>query len=167
MSQEHLDSHMLHSRCNPHRVPFSSGTNSPKSAASAASIARNKNDVTATGDEKPVKLTKGQAIAAGKARAAAAKAERELAIANGEISPDEAVHRPGADSPDLTLPRSKRAKVLLPDDRKAYFSIASLLVDQSKVPMGMTLDAENFEKYISNEKRAVLRKLEETLLYTC
>ena len=142
-------------------------------AASPAAAATTTAAAAATATAPPVKLTKGQAIMAGKARAAAAKLERERQIAAGLIEPDadESIggsKRKRNDINDMNiLQRSKRQKILIPDDRKAFFAVASLLIDSSKVPTGKKLTTENFENYIPSDKMHVLKRLKEHLLYDC
>ena len=62
----------------------------------------------------------------------------------------------------------KRSKVMIPQDRKAYFAVGTLLIDQSLIPKdGEKLTVLNFEQYVPADKLAVLEKLKEVLLYDC
>ena len=146
---------------------------STTTATTTAATTEGASTAAVTATAPPVKLTKGQAIMAGKARAAAAKLERERQIAAGLIEPDadESIggsKRKRNDINDMNiLQRSKRQKILIPDDRKAFFAVASLLIDSSKVPTGKKLTTENFENYIPSDKMHVLKRLKEHLLYDC
>ena len=72
------------------------------------------------------------------------------------------------DGDDLfTRGKSTRSKILLPDDRKAFFAVCSLLIDSSSVPHDVRLNAENFEQYIPKEKLIVVEMLKEKLSHEC
>jgi hypothetical protein len=44
---------------------------------------------------------------------------------------------------------NKRNKVMVPQDRKAFYAIATLLIDPNLVPAeGEKLQAKNFEQYV-------------------
>ena len=63
-----------------------------------------------------------------------------------------------ADSSELPK-RAKRAKLLVPQDRKAYFAIVSLLIDPDQIPNGTQLSLDNFESFIASEKLQYIEKL--------
>jgi len=48
--------------------------------------------------------------------------------------------------------RAKRAKLLVPDDRKAFFAIVSLMIDFNTVPADIKLSHENWCNYLPREK---------------
>jgi hypothetical protein len=63
---------------------------------------------------------------------------------------------------------NKRNKVMVPQDRKAFYAIATLLIDPNLVPAdGEKLQAKNFEQYIPEDKKVILERLKEILLYDC
>lgn len=62
----------------------------------------------------------------------------------------------------------KRTKVMVPQDRKAFYAIATLLIDPDLVPAdGEKLQQSNFEQYIPEDKQVLLGRLKEILLYDC
>lgn len=62
----------------------------------------------------------------------------------------------------------KRTKVMVPQDRKAFYAIATLLIDPHLVPAdGEKLQQSNFEQYIPEDKQVLLGRLKEILLYDC
>lgn len=63
--------------------------------------------------------------------------------------------------------RAKRARVLIPEDRRAFYSAVSLLIDPNSIPTGVKINAENFESYIPKEKIAIVERLKQVLMYDC
>jgi hypothetical protein len=62
----------------------------------------------------------------------------------------------------------KRARVMVPRDRKAYYAVATLLMDPTLIPAnGEKLNSKNFEQYIPESKKAILERLKDVLLYDC
>jgi len=171
---EHRDSHMEKSTCNVAVV----AALQKAALAAANSIVED----TAPGKRERDKISKAANIAAGKARAASTKMAKEHEQAlfggvRGRVEDDfvAATHdskafsrreRTESTSSDY-MPRSKRSRVLVPDDRKAFFSVASLMIDVSKVPMGTKLSTENFETFIDPAKLPALQRLKDQLLYDC
>jgi hypothetical protein len=50
-------------------------------------------------------------------------------------------------------------------DRKAFYAVATLLVDPKSIPLdGEKLTSKNFEMYIPESSRAVLERLKEYVL---
>lgn len=68
---------------------------------------------------------------------------------------------------DVHNPRWKQASLIVPEDRKAFFAVISLLVDAAMVPSGVKLDERNFERYIPQQHRNLITQLKRNLLYTC
>lgn len=175
-SLEHKESHMAKSTCNAAVVEALR-----KAALTAANSIV---EVASPGKRERDKISKAANIAASKARAAstkmAKKQEREQALfggVRGLVEDDfvAATHdskafsrreRTESTTSDY-MPRSKRSRVLVPDDRKAFFSVASLMIDESKVPMGTKLSTENFETFIDPAKLPALQRLKDQLLYDC
>ncbi len=164
LSKEHMELHMNYSSCNE-LVEMAQNK-----AAAAARAEQLYLDAQGRGRGK---LSKGQAISAGKARLAMMKLGKEQGSVGDDVDlidnldgKRDLTRQDRSGSGDFS-PRSKRARVLLPDDRKAFFGVASLMVDVAKVPVGVKLNTENFEAYIPSEKLAVLQKLKEQLLYDC
>jgi hypothetical protein len=60
---------------------------------------------------------------------------------------------------DLSHARQKRAKIIVPEERQAFFAIVSLLVEPRSVPLGNKVTDENFEEYIPVEHIPLLNKL--------
>lgn len=65
--------------------------------------------------------------------------------------------------------RAKKGKVLIPEERKAFFAILSVLLKPS---LGLTgdvpkLDTENIFQFIPEEHASLVQKLKSTLLYDC
>lgn len=63
--------------------------------------------------------------------------------------------------------RVRRSRMLVPDDRKAFFSLASLLIDPALIPAGTKLGADNLMGFIPPEKMVVLDSLKDSLLFEC
>lgn len=63
--------------------------------------------------------------------------------------------------------RTKRTKVILPDERKAFFAAISLLIDPSQTRSINRLTEENFEQFVAQEHLPLVHQLKNTLLYTC
>ena len=62
---------------------------------------------------------------------------------------------------------NKRMKTLTPIDRKAYYSIISLLIDRSAIPSNETVTIDNFESFIPTDRIVCLDKLKDFLNYDC
>lgn len=61
--------------------------------------------------------------------------------------------------------RKDRKKVLIPEDRKLFFSLVSLLIDPTLLPIDseMPSEVEEFMKFIPEEKLHLVAKLRESL----
>jgi hypothetical protein len=61
--------------------------------------------------------------------------------------------------------RKDRKKVLIPEDRKLFFSLVSLLIDPTLLPIDseMPSEVEEFMKFIPEEKHDLVAKLRDTL----
>lgn len=55
--------------------------------------------------------------------------------------------------------RTKRAKVLIPDDRKAFFAVISLLMDPKKIDPAVKVTDDNYEQFIAEEHLPIVQKL--------
>eukprot|EP00981_Chlorochromonas_danica_P011777 scaffold4256_cov174-Ochromonas_danica.AAC.6 len=55
--------------------------------------------------------------------------------------------------------RNKRAKVIIPEERKAFFSVVSLLIDPKTVDQGIKLTEQNYEQYLPAEHLPIVQKL--------
>ena len=71
-------------------------------------------------------------------------------------------------SNDLNTRRGgKRAKYISPTDRKAFYSIVSLLIDKTTIPSNEIVTIDNWEKFISADKMNYVEKLKDILQYDC
>ena len=71
-------------------------------------------------------------------------------------------------SNDLNTRRGgKRAKYLSPTDRKAFYSVVSLLIDKSAIPSDDIVTIDNWEKFIPADKMSYIEKLKDILQYDC
>ena len=71
-------------------------------------------------------------------------------------------------SNDLNTRRGgKRAKYLSPTDRKAFYSIVSLLIDRTAIPSDEIVTIDNWEKFIAADKMNYVEKLKDILQYDC
>ena len=67
----------------------------------------------------------------------------------------------------ISCPSSLLTSLLsfLPADRKAFYAVATLLIDPTSIPPdGEKLNSKNFEAYVPESKRAILEKLKEYVL---
>ena len=60
----------------------------------------------------------------------------------------------------------KRMKVIIPEDRKAFFAIASLLVDSNMVPKNVGITTDNFEDFIPARHHTLMQRLKEKLSWS-
>lgn len=61
----------------------------------------------------------------------------------------------------------KRAKVLVPADRKAFYALVSLLIDKNSIPSDVIVTVDNYSSFVSADKLACIEKLKEVLSYEC
>ena len=62
----------------------------------------------------------------------------------------------------LYLTNYQTSTYLVLVDRKAFYAVATLLIDPKAIPLdGEKLTAKNFEAFIPEERRAVFEKLKE------
>ena len=74
---------------------------------------------------------------------------------------------PGREGEGRRGGREKRVKILVSTDRKAFFSIISLLIDKSLIPIDEIVTPENFESFMPIDRVAYVEKLKELLNYDC
>ena len=137
----------------PHHNPTPSSSNSDAFIESSSSSSSSKQDKEKVSD----KDNKGVDKETERKQAMEARASKKRELA--AIAADEALKK---------RKEMKRSKVMIPQDRKAYFAVATLLIDQSLIPKdGEKLTILNFEQYVPADKLSVLEKLKEVLLYDC
>eukprot|EP01033_Poteriospumella_lacustris_P001090 gene1090-793_t len=66
---------------------------------------------------------------------------------------------------DLSQAREKELKIIIPEDRQAFFAIVSLLIEPKSVPVDKQVTEENFEEFIPEEHRPLVARLKGCLLY--
>eukprot|EP01032_Pedospumella_encystans_P016357 gene16357-18665_t len=65
----------------------------------------------------------------------------------------------GEGSTELYFPKTKRAKVIVPEDRKAFFAIVSLLIDPEEVPESEKLTEDNYEAFLPPQHKKLVDAL--------
>lgn len=57
----------------------------------------------------------------------------------------------------------KRMKVIIPEDRKAFFAVVSLLVDPKMMPAESSITTSNFDEFIPARHHSLVKRLKERL----
>jgi hypothetical protein len=65
---------------------------------------------------------------------------------------------------DLFQPRSKKARLLVPAERKAFFSVVSLLTE---VPEHVRLSEATYEAYVPARHKKLLASMKAAFFYSC
>jgi len=64
-------------------------------------------------------------------------------------------------------PRSKKARLLVPQERKAFFSVVSLLLDPTEVPEHVRLTESTYEAYVPARHKKLLNSMKAAFFYSC
>lgn len=61
--------------------------------------------------------------------------------------------------------KQRSLRFLYPPDRKVFFSIISLLISPKDIPFDIQLNMSNYELYIPNDKKDIVQKLKQFVIY--
>ena len=101
------------------------------------------------------------ALAEGSAAIVAAQAEGSQSISSS--AQGQGAKRKMEDSGEQYQSVGKRMKVIIPEDRKAFFAVASLLVDPQMMPKNTEITTDNFEDFIPARHHTLMQRLKEKL----
>jgi hypothetical protein len=163
---EHLEMHREQTSCNPNHIPQSPATKSIKTPTSAATEPSSYPSAERRSSRYQPPLSEPSSVSSTTSSRPPSATRQEAPVV--------------FESWQAVYARPKRSRTLVPQgklimyaaaddtemahdivDRKAFFSVASLLIDSSLVPPGLQLTAENFEEYIPVENRGPIEKLKQ------
>jgi len=108
------------------------------------------------------KLTKGKDTI--DASTKSAKHNRSGSLTDSSLHALTSYYVAGADK---FQPKAKKAKIIIPEDRKAFFAVVSLLIDPKEVPENVKLTEDNYETYIPRRHKKLVDKMKSKFFYTC